>query len=152
MDVDKFKLTGNTLLSVNKEVDEEEEALYAELYKELEETDRRVSRTRSSHARTSKKKGGEVGASRSTMSLTYSRHGSGSGGGVDHDHEALLQHLEEIDAGETFEEIKEPEYDSEGNLIDEGDFIFDSETDSGEWSDGYLASDHASDDEEAFAP
>ena len=45
MDVDKFKLTGNTLLSVNKEVDEEEEALYAELYKELEETDSRVSRT-----------------------------------------------------------------------------------------------------------
>ena len=44
--MDEFKLKGNTLKSVNKEVDPEEERLYANLYAELEETDRRVSRTR----------------------------------------------------------------------------------------------------------
>ena len=45
--MDEFKLTGSTLKSVHKEVDIEEESIYAELYRELEETDRRISRTRS---------------------------------------------------------------------------------------------------------
>ena len=40
MNVDAIKLTGDPLKSVNKDVNEEEEKLYAELYKELEETDR----------------------------------------------------------------------------------------------------------------
>lgn len=46
VNVAEFKLAGNTLKSVNKEVDEDEERLYAELYRELEEMDRHISRTR----------------------------------------------------------------------------------------------------------
>ncbi|MCO5607775.1 hypothetical protein L7F22_061976 [Adiantum nelumboides] len=42
VNVDDFKLTGDTLQSVNKEVDVEEERIYAELYQELEEIDRRL--------------------------------------------------------------------------------------------------------------
>ena len=140
-------------MSVNKRVDQEEEALYAELYKELEETDRRISRTRKS--RTTKRGAMATATSASTIRgassepLTYTRRGSSStsGVGMDHEHEALLQHLEEIDAAEEDEEVGEPEYDSDGNLLNEGDFIFNSETDEDEWSDANLASDHPFDEE-----
>ena len=44
MNVDAIKLNGDTLKCVNKDVNDEEK-LHAELYKELEGTDRRISRT-----------------------------------------------------------------------------------------------------------
>ena len=44
--MDTFKLTGDTLSSVNKEPDEEEELLFAELYQELMEIDTRATRSR----------------------------------------------------------------------------------------------------------
>lgn len=44
--MDEFKLWGGTLKKDNKEVDEEEEMLYAELYKNLEKTDQHISCSR----------------------------------------------------------------------------------------------------------
>ena len=45
-------------------------------------------------------------------------------------------------------ELREPEYDSDGNLLSEGDFIFTSEIDEEAYaSSDYLASDHESDDD-----
>ena len=51
MNVDALKLTVDTLKSVNKERDPVEMDIYAELFRELEEVDLRVSRTRSRSSR-----------------------------------------------------------------------------------------------------
>ena len=51
MNVDTFKLTADTLQSVHKERDPEEIAIYAQLFRELEEVDLRITRTRRGTAR-----------------------------------------------------------------------------------------------------
>lgn len=141
--MDEFKLKGNTLKSVNKEVDPEEERLYANLYAELEETDRRVSRTRQKGKANAR--GFPVGTRGAIvrresppnpcLPQTYARRrGSTS--------TSPALELEE------HHEIRLPEYDSDGALLSEGDFIFTSETDEDECaSDDVVASDHASDDD-----
>ena len=59
--MDEFKLTGDTLKSVNKVVDDEEERLYTELYKELEEMTRthRRGRGQPTSSTTSRKRQGK---------------------------------------------------------------------------------------------
>ena len=144
--MDEFELKGDTLKSVNKPVNEEEEKLYVELYKELEETDRRITRTRrrgrgrgrgrSTPSTTSDKGKGKGKGTRdratrgrgqgigSSGVLTYVRRGSGS--------RAAAALSEEDDALSSHDSLREPEYDDEGNLLSEGDFVFTSETDENE--------------------
>ncbi|MCO5550605.1 hypothetical protein L7F22_004093 [Adiantum nelumboides] len=115
VNVDDFKLTGDTLQSVNKEVDVEEERIYAELYQELEEIDRRVSRTR--HGR-------ERGEQART---TTSRRGRGRGprgrGGRRGSGSSSAAYEHEDDPIESSDEdVREPEYDDDGNLLSEPDF------------------------------
>ena len=152
--MDTFKLKGDTLESVNKPVDDAEERLYAELYEELEETDRRVSRTRRrgrgqmrgqiTSSTTRKKgrgkgKGMATGQGRGKGPLTYVRRGSGS---------RAVALSEEDETSSSSDDLREPEYDEEGNLLSEGDFVFTSETDENEGAtDYFLASDHTSDDD-----
>ncbi|MCO5594444.1 hypothetical protein L7F22_048474 [Adiantum nelumboides] len=121
VNVDDFKLTGDTLQSVNKEVDVEEERIYAELYQELEEIDRRVSRTR--HGR-------ERGEQART---TTSRRGRGRGprgrGGRRGSGSSSAAYEHEDDPIESSDEdVREPEYDDDGNLLSEPDFPSGSET------------------------
>ena len=156
--MDEFKLTKDTLHSVNKDVDYESERLYAQLFSELEETDRRVSRLRQHHERTStcgtmggsrgKGKGKGKGSRGSTLGLqTYVRCGSSS--------TRVIEDLaEEDDPLIPSPELREPEFDDDGNLLSEGDFVFTSDSDEDEVaSDDYLASDHASDDDSlTFTP
>ena len=149
-----FKLKGDTLKSVNKEVDEEEERLYAELYKELEEVDRRISRTRRGGRKggdgnvMSKGKGKGKGKSlskRKGRGETSIRRGSGSGGAGGASSTAIEEENEIVAPREGF---REPGYDDDGNLLSEGDFDFGSETSEEDIaSDDFLASDHDSDDD-----
>ena len=150
--MDAIKLTGDTLKSVNKDVNEEEEKLYAELYKELEETDRRISRTRRrgrgrGHSPTSsigaKEKGKTkqvaCGRGKGRATITYVRRGSNS---------RAVDLSEDEGPTSSSDDLKEPEYDDDGNLLSEGDFVFTSETDENEGASDYiLASDHTSDDD-----
>lgn len=141
--MDEFKLTGNTLKSVNKEVDEEEERIYAELYRELEETDRRISRTRHRRRPTTTKdsgKGKDKGKenSKGKGKGALMRRGSSS---------ASATTMDEDDLVPPIEGLREPEYDDEGNLLSEGDFIFDSETEEEYDIEDFLASDHSSDED-----
>ena len=164
--MDEFKLTKDTLHSVNKDVDYESERLYAQLFSELEETDRRVSRLRQHHERTStcgtmggsrgkgkgkdksKGRGRRKGSRGVTTGLqTYVRRGSSS--------TRVIEDLaEEDDPLIPSPELREPEFDDDGNLLSEGDFVFTSDSDEDEVaSDDYLASDHASDDDSfTFTP
>ena len=146
--MDEFKLTGDTLKSVNKVVDEEEERLYAELYKELEETDRRVTRTRrrgrgqptsSTTSRKGQGKGRGPARGRGRGRATYIRHGSSS---------RATAISEEDEPASSSEDLREPEYDDDGNLLSEGDCVFTTDTDENEdATDYFLASDHTSDDD-----
>lgn len=152
--MDQFKLTGNTLKSVNKEVDEEEERIYAEVYKELEETDRRISRTRRGRSATSegsnkskgkakiKDKGKGKSKGKGATRRVSVRRGSSSAS------VAIEPIVDEDDLVPPIEGPREPEYDDAGNLLSEGDFIFDSETEEEKYaSEDFLASDHSSDDD-----
>lgn len=152
--MDQFKLTGDTLKSVNKEVDDEEERIYAELYKELEETDRRISRTRRGRSTTSegskdkgkaKSKGKGKGKSKGKGATRRASVRRGSSSAL----VAIEPNVDEDDLVPPIEALREPEYDDDGNLLSEGDFIFDSETEEEEEYalEDLLASDHSSDDD-----
>lgn len=116
--MDALKLTGDTLQSVNKVQDEEEERIYAEIYRELESFDRRPTRTR--RGRGGSGRGVQVGSRGCTVRgaprdivHTYVRRGSGS---------STLA-LADEDAPFGFShELREPEFDDEGNLLSDGDF------------------------------
>ncbi|KAI5081758.1 hypothetical protein GOP47_0001501 [Adiantum capillus-veneris] len=86
------KLSIETLKSLNKDRDPEEEQIFRDLYLELEEIDRRVSRTRSR-----KKRGSGSG---STMADTT---------------------LENVSISRPADP-REPEFDDEGNILSEGDY------------------------------
>ncbi|KAI5084420.1 hypothetical protein GOP47_0000589 [Adiantum capillus-veneris] len=123
VNVDELTLTIDTLKSVNKEQDLEEQMIFRELYLELEEIDRRVSRTRSHkkvviHGVTSARRGrgaratrgrGKASTTPTEAPRTYVRRGSGSGSCA---------------AAITMEdrEAREAEYSDEGNLISDGDY------------------------------
>ena len=165
MNVDEFKLTAEKLKSVNQVVDEEEEQLYKELYEELEETDRRISRTR--RHTVSKKSTDTIGQAqdkgkgKSKVNPKAKGKGKGKGKGAGkkkgkgkaRGSSSTTLTFEDEDNlvssdDEELVEIREPEYDDDGNLLSEGDFIFTSDTDEEEFHlEELLASDHSSDDD-----
>lgn len=123
MNVDTFKLTGDNLTSVHSEPDEDEEMIFAELYKELMVADTR--NTRSQRGRGVRVGGGKGLIIRRTSTptpttttqagsglLTYMRRGSNSSNPIHHDSTPLF---------------REPYFDDEGNLLSESEH--ESETD-----------------------
>ena len=107
--MDTFKLTGATLRSVQQEGDEDEEMIFAELYKELVAADTRVTRRQGSTqgVRVGRGKGLVIrGVSTSTGRgmQTYTRRGSSSSNPTPSDTTPLP---------------REPSFDDEGNLISE---------------------------------
>lgn len=120
--MDECKLSAATLKSVNKEQDPEEEQIFRNLYMELEEIDRRVSRTRKKVVVRVPRAASRVAAV-APRSRTYVRRGSGSTSGADATCEEVL-----VPLSTTLVEAREPEYDDEGNSLSDGDY--------GEASDG----------------
>lgn len=140
--MDDCTLSVETLKSLNKEQDPEEQQIFRDLYLELEEIDRRVSRTRSRPnvivrrvtsapssrgARASIARGGRMAVT-STTPRTYVRRGSGSGSGV-----AAMTTDDVPISGHR--EHREPEFDDEGNLLSEGDYHLHSSEDDNEEDD-----------------
>ncbi|MCO5572630.1 hypothetical protein L7F22_026388 [Adiantum nelumboides] len=112
--------------SLNKDRDSEEEQIFRELYMELEEIDRRVSRTRSRKkivvrgsatrgrgSSTSAVRGGGRASTRAPT--TYVRRGSGSGSST------TATTLENVPLSRSTEP-REPEFDDDGNILSEGDY------------------------------
>ncbi|KAI5082086.1 hypothetical protein GOP47_0001829 [Adiantum capillus-veneris] len=99
VNVDECKLSIETLKSLNKDHDPKEEQIFRNLYLELEEIDRRVSRTQS-HKKTPR---------------TYVRRGSGSGSTM------ADTTLENVSISRPTDP-REPEFDDEGNILSEGDY------------------------------
>ena len=123
--MDVLKLTADTLKSVNKERDQEEMDIYAQLFRELEEVDLRISRTRSGRGR---------GRGRGATNV---RRGSGSSSAA-----ATTGQEDEIVG------IREPEYDEEGNVLSEGDYgLVSSVEGSSEDTDSSIHTDTSSTDE-----
>ncbi|MCO5580409.1 hypothetical protein L7F22_034275 [Adiantum nelumboides] len=130
VNVDECKLSVETLKSLNKDRDPEEEQIFRELYMELEEIDRRVSRSRSRKkvivrgsatrgrgSSTSAVRGGGRASARAPT--TYVRRDSGSGSST------TATTLENVPLS-TSTERREPEFDDKGNIISEGDYGFSS--------------------------
>ncbi|MCO5592002.1 hypothetical protein L7F22_045995 [Adiantum nelumboides] len=128
--VDECKLSVETLKSLNKNHDPEEEQIFRELYMELEEIDRRASRTRSRKkvvvrrsatrgrgSSTSAVRGGGRASTRAPT--TYVRRGSGSVSST------TTTTLENVPLSRPTEP-REPEFDDEGNILSEGDYGFSS--------------------------
>ncbi|MCO5599663.1 hypothetical protein L7F22_053768 [Adiantum nelumboides] len=126
VNVDECKLLVETLKSLNKDRDPEEEQIFRELYMELEEIDPRVSRTRSRKkvvmrgsvtrgrgSSTSAVRGGGRASTRAPT--TYVRRGSGSGSSTT----ATTQ--ENVPLSRSTKP-REPEFDDEGNIHNEGDY------------------------------
>ncbi|MCO5578193.1 hypothetical protein L7F22_032031 [Adiantum nelumboides] len=126
VNADECKLSVETLKSLNKERDPEEEQIFRELYMELEEIDRRVSRTRSRKkvvvrgsatrgrgSSTSAVRGGGRASTRAPT--TYVRRGSGSGSST------TATTLENVPLSRSTEP-REPEFDDDGNILSEGDY------------------------------
>ncbi|MCO5549875.1 hypothetical protein L7F22_003349 [Adiantum nelumboides] len=126
VNADECKLSVETLKSLNKDCDREEEQIFRELYMELEEIDRRVSRTRSSKkvvvrgsatrgrgSSTSAVRGGGRASTRAPT--TYVRRGSGSGSST------TVTTLENVPLSRSTEP-REPEFDDDGNILSEGDY------------------------------
>ena len=132
MDVDSIKLTGENLSSVHTQRDPEVERIYAELYRECEATDFRVTRFRVARravvrVSTTSRGTGRVRRRRAhdptptttvgrdvASSSTYNRRRPGR----------------PRDVHEDVPEENVPEYDEDGNLINDGDFASVSTTDS----------------------
>ncbi|MCO5603112.1 hypothetical protein L7F22_057258 [Adiantum nelumboides] len=122
---DECKLSVETLTSLNKDLDPEEEQIFRELYMELEEIDRRVSRTRARkvvvRGSATRGRGSSTSAVRgrgraSTRApTTYVRRGSGSGSST------MATTLENVPLSKSTEP-REPEFDDEGNILSEGDY------------------------------
>ncbi|MCO5609564.1 hypothetical protein L7F22_063793 [Adiantum nelumboides] len=126
VNADECKLSVETLKSLNKDRDSEEEQIFRELYMELEEIDRRVSRTRSRKkvvvrgsatrgrgSSTSAVCGGGRASTRAPT--TYVRRGSGSGSST------TATTLENVPLSRSTEP-REPEFDDDGNILSEGDY------------------------------
>ncbi|MCO5558731.1 hypothetical protein L7F22_012317 [Adiantum nelumboides] len=154
VNVDECKLSVETLKSLNKEEHPEEQEIFRELYLELEEIDRQVSRTRSRPqvivrrttlasrargARASVARGGRASTT-STTPRTYVRRGSGSGSceaSITTEDVPILGRMEHRD----------PEFDDEGNLFSDGDYRLHSSE--GDDNDSSSSESGGSDDEES---
>ncbi|MCO5591434.1 hypothetical protein L7F22_045417 [Adiantum nelumboides] len=123
VNVDECKLSVETLKSLNKDLDPEEEQIFRELYMELEEIDRRVSRTRARkvvvRGSATRGRGSSTSAVRGRASTraptTYVRRGSGSGSST------TATTLENVPLSRSTEP-REPEFDDEDNILSEGDY------------------------------
>ncbi|MCO5550697.1 hypothetical protein L7F22_004187 [Adiantum nelumboides] len=126
VNADECKLSVETLKSLNKDRDPEEEQIFRELYMEPEEIDRRVSRTRSRKkvvvrgsatrgrgSSTSTVRGGGRASTRAPT--TYVRRGSGSGSST------TATTLENVPLSRSTEP-REPEFDDDGNILSERDY------------------------------
>ena len=117
--MDELKLSMDTLKSVNKECDPEEEQIYRDLYMELEEIDRCVSRIRSKKGVTKKSLSSREGTlAQGGTRRCYVRRGT-SGASTS-------------SATPSPGDLREPIYDDEGNVVDEGYFGSVSHTSSSE--------------------
>ncbi|MCO5606420.1 hypothetical protein L7F22_060608 [Adiantum nelumboides] len=125
VNVDECKLSVETLKSLNKDLDPEEEQIFRELYMELEEIDRRVSRTRARkvvvRGSATRGRGSSTsavhgrGRASTRAPTTYVRRGSGSGSST------TATTLENVPLSRSTEP-REPEFDDEGNILSEGDY------------------------------
>ncbi|MCO5581081.1 hypothetical protein L7F22_034957 [Adiantum nelumboides] len=123
VNVDECKLSVETLKSLNKDLDPEEEQIFRELYMELGEIDRRVSRTRARkvvvRGSATRGRGSSTSAVRGRVSTraptTYVRRGSGSGSST------MATTLENVPLSRSTKP-REPEFDDEGNILSEGDY------------------------------
>ncbi|MCO5559125.1 hypothetical protein L7F22_012717 [Adiantum nelumboides] len=102
VNVDECKLSVETLKSLNKDLDPEEEQIFRELYMELEEID--VVSLALEPARASTR-----------APTTYVRRGSGSGSST------TATTLENVPLSRSMEP-REPEFNDEGNILSEGDY------------------------------
>ncbi|MCO5574047.1 hypothetical protein L7F22_027825 [Adiantum nelumboides] len=99
VNVDECKLSVETLKSLNKDLDPEEEQIFRELYMELEEIDRLRG----------------CGRASTRAPTTYVRRGSGSGSST------TATPLENVPLSRSTEP-REPEFDDESNILSEGDY------------------------------
>ena len=115
--MDTFVLTRNNLESVHQEVNEDEELIFAELYREIVESDTRTSRTRSHRGRG---RGVPIGRGKGLLvrrpptstgegTTTYVRRGSTSSNPSPSDGLVGLPH-------------RDPTFDDEGNLVSDADY------------------------------
>ncbi|KAH7430718.1 hypothetical protein KP509_08G011300 [Ceratopteris richardii] len=111
VNVDSLKLSLETLKSVQKESDAEEEQIFRDLYLELEEIDRRVNRTRSHSKVTLRASRNQQRRGHPTSTIAYSRRASDSRSAPS----AMEDENEAI-------EPREPSYDDDGNIISDGDY------------------------------
>ncbi|KAH6555376.1 hypothetical protein KP509_1Z261000 [Ceratopteris richardii] len=105
VNVDSLKLSLETLKSIQKERDIEEQ-IFRDLYLEVEEIDRRVNRTRSHSKFTIRASRHQQRRRHSTSTIAYSRRGSGS--------RSAPSAME--DENKTIKP-REPSYDDDGNII-----------------------------------
>ncbi|MCO5605241.1 hypothetical protein L7F22_059421 [Adiantum nelumboides] len=125
VNVDECKLSVETHKSLNKDLDPEEEQIFRKLYMELEEIDRRVSRTRARkvvvRGSATRGRGSSTSAVRgrgrasTRVPTTYVRRGSGSGSFT------TVTPLKNVPLSRSTEP-REPEFDDEGNILSEGDY------------------------------
>ncbi|MCO5565101.1 hypothetical protein L7F22_018772 [Adiantum nelumboides] len=123
VNVDECKLSVETLKSLNKDLDPEEEQIFRELYMELEEIDRRVSRTRARkvvvRGLATRGRGSSTsavlghGRALTRAPTTYVRRGSGSGSST------TATTLENVPLSRSTKP-REPEFDDEDNILSEG--------------------------------
>ncbi|KAH7433983.1 hypothetical protein KP509_07G095800 [Ceratopteris richardii] len=111
VNVDSLKLSLETLKSIQKERDIEEEQIFGDLDLELEEIDRRVNRTRSHPKVTIRASRHRQRCGHSTSTIAYSRRGSGSRSAPS----AMEDENEAI-------ERREPSYDDDCNIISDVDY------------------------------
>ncbi|KAH7430584.1 hypothetical protein KP509_08G004800 [Ceratopteris richardii] len=109
LNVDSLKLSLETLKSVRKEREAEEEPIFCDLYLELEEIDRRVNLTRSHSKVTIRASRNQQRRGYSTSTIAHLRRGSGSSSApsaMEDENEAIKP--------------REPSYDDDGNIISDG--------------------------------
>ncbi|MCO5558008.1 hypothetical protein L7F22_011583 [Adiantum nelumboides] len=134
VNVDELKLSAQTLKSVTKDRDPEEEEIFRDLYMELEEIDRRVSRTRSQR----KTRVRSITARGVVPSTTHGAASTSHAAGT-----SRCYVRRGPTTSSTTREIRDPNYDDEGNLLSEGDYGDGASSDDGDYTDDDDESDEA---------
>ncbi|MCO5566898.1 hypothetical protein L7F22_020581 [Adiantum nelumboides] len=134
VNVDELKLSAQTLKSVTKDRDPEEEEIFRDLYMELEEIDRRVSRTRSQR----KTRVRSIAARGVVPSTTHGAASTSHAAGT-----SRCYVRRGPTTSSTTREIRDPNYDDEGNLLSEGDYGDGASSDDGDYTDDDDESDEA---------
>ncbi|MCO5612202.1 hypothetical protein L7F22_066464 [Adiantum nelumboides] len=134
VNVDELKLSAQTLKSVTKDRDPEEEEIFRDLYMELEEIDRRVSRTRSQR----KTRVRSIAARGVVPSTTHGAASTSHAAGT-----SRCYVRRGPTTSSTTREIRDPNYDDENNLLSEGDYGDGASSDDGDYTDDDDESDEA---------